>query len=115
MKTLWLMVNLIDVTQFKEIVFDVKSKSILHTEMAKNPFVKRGIVVDLSAYDQSKHLRTSGDYTHMGYSSPSLFHSPSASVWGPHGYMAPTPSPPSSSLFALVRRNEDVLGCNIVL
>lgn len=44
-----------------------------------------GIVADSSAYDQSKRLRTGGDYTHTGYSSPSPFHPPPAPVWGPHG------------------------------
>ncbi|XP_027125349.1 U2 small nuclear ribonucleoprotein B'' [Coffea eugenioides] len=78
----------------RDLVFDAESNSILHTEMAKkNLFVKRGIVADSNAYDQSKRLRTGGDYTHTGYSSPSLFHPPPAPVWGPHGYMAPAPPP----------------------
>nr|XP_023885104.1 U1 small nuclear ribonucleoprotein A isoform X1 [Quercus suber] len=80
----------------QEMVFDAESKSVLHTEMAKkNLFVKRGIVADSSPYDQSKRLRTGGDYTHTGYTSPSPFHPPPpAHVWGPHGYMAPPPPPP---------------------
>lgn len=45
-----------------------------------------GIVADPSAYDQSKRLRTGGDYTHTGYSSASPFHHPPAPVWGPHGW-----------------------------
>ncbi|KAK7851456.1 rna-binding protein with multiple splicing 2 [Quercus suber] len=54
-----------------------------------------GIVADSSPYDQSKRLRTGGDYTHTGYTSPSPFHPPPpAHVWGPHGYMAPPPPPP---------------------
>ncbi|KAK3018310.1 hypothetical protein RJ639_002928, partial [Escallonia herrerae] len=78
----------------QDMVFDAESKSVLHTEMAKkNLFVKRGIVADSNAYDQSKRMRTGGDYTHTGYSSPSHFHAPPAPVWGPHGYMAPTPPP----------------------
>lgn len=45
-----------------------------------------GIVADSSPYDQSKRLRTGGDYTHTGYTSPSPFHPPPpAHVWGPHG------------------------------
>ncbi|XAR74041.1 hypothetical protein NMG60_11008200 [Bertholletia excelsa] len=76
----------------QELVFDAESNSVLHTEMAKkNLFVKRGIVADSTAYDQSKRMRTGGDYTHTGYSSPSPFHPPPAPVWGPHGYMAPAP------------------------
>ncbi|CAK9146060.1 unnamed protein product [Ilex paraguariensis] len=78
----------------QDMVFDAESKSLLHTEMAKkNLFVKRGIVADSNAYDQSKRMRTGGDYTHSGYSSPSPFHPPPAPVWGPHGYMAPAPPP----------------------
>ncbi|XP_065853130.1 cell wall integrity protein scw1 [Euphorbia lathyris] len=78
----------------QDMVFDTESKSVLHTEMAKkNLFVKRGIVADSNAYDQSKRLRTGGDYSHTAYTSPSPFHPPPAPVWGPHGYMAPTPPP----------------------
>lgn len=44
-----------------------------------------GIVADSNAYDQSKRMRTGGDYTHTGYSSPSPFHQPPAPVWGHHG------------------------------
>lgn len=78
----------------QEMIFDAETKSVLHTEMAKkNLFVKRGIVADTNAYDQSKRLRTGGDYTHTGYSAPSPFHAPAAPVWGPHGYMAPPPPP----------------------
>ncbi|GFY97278.1 RNA-binding (RRM/RBD/RNP motifs) family protein [Actinidia rufa] len=79
----------------QELVFDAESKYMLHTEMAKkNLFVKRGIVADSNAYDQSKRMRTGGDYTHTGYSSPSLFHPPPAPVWASHGYMTPPPPPP---------------------
>ncbi|XWS20786.1 hypothetical protein CRYUN_Cryun31cG0132500 [Craigia yunnanensis] len=78
----------------QEMVFDAESKSVLHIEMAKkNLFVKRGIVTDSNAYDQSKRLRTGGDYSHSAYTTPSPFHPPPAPVWGPHGYMAPTPPP----------------------
>ncbi|KAG8499233.1 hypothetical protein CXB51_005740 [Gossypium anomalum] len=75
----------------QEMVFDAESKSLLHVEMAKkNLFVKRGIVTDSDAYDQTKRLRTGGNYSHSPYTSPSPFHPP-APVWGPHGYMTPTP------------------------
>ncbi|XP_020886951.1 U1 small nuclear ribonucleoprotein A [Arabidopsis lyrata subsp. lyrata] len=78
----------------QHLVFDAESKSVIHTEMAKkNLFVKRGIVGDSNAYDQSKRLRTGGDCTHSVYS-PSPFHPPPPPVWGPpHGYMAPAPPP----------------------
>ncbi|KAI3671675.1 hypothetical protein L1987_87415 [Smallanthus sonchifolius] len=52
-----------------------------------------GIVADPNSFDQSKRMRTGGDYTHAGFSSPSPFHPPPAPVWGPHGYMAPPPPP----------------------
>ncbi|KAL4584521.1 hypothetical protein LXL04_009124 [Taraxacum kok-saghyz] len=78
----------------QDMVFDAESKSVLHTEMAKkNLFVKRGIVADPNTFDQSKRMRTGGDYTHTGFSSPSPFHPPPPPVWGPHGYMAPPPPP----------------------
>ena len=44
-----------------------------------------GIVTDSNAYDQSKRLRTGGDYSHSAYTTPSPFHPPPAPVWGPHG------------------------------
>ncbi|MBA0778925.1 hypothetical protein Gotri_003211, partial [Gossypium trilobum] len=76
----------------QEMVFDAESKSVLHIEMAKkNLFVKRGIVADSNSYDQSKRLRTGGDYSHSAYTTPPPFHPPPAPVWGPHGYLSPTP------------------------
>ncbi|XXG51693.1 hypothetical protein AAC387_Pa03g0209 [Persea americana] len=78
----------------QDMVFDTEAKSVLHTEMAKkNLFVKRGVVTDPTAVDQSKRLRTGGDYTHTGYPSPAAFHPAPAPVWGPHGYMTPPPAP----------------------
>lgn len=90
----------------QELVFDAECKSILHTEMAKkNLFVKRGVVsdanpVDQSKVDQSKRLRTGGDYTHTGYPNPSPLHpaplaplAPLPPVWRHQGYMAPPPLP----------------------
>ncbi|XP_051116967.1 uncharacterized protein LOC127241793 [Andrographis paniculata] len=77
----------------QDMVFDADSKSVLHTEMAKkNLFVKRGIVADSNAYDQSKRMRIGGDYTHTAYST-SPFHPSPQAVWGPHGYMVPAPPP----------------------
>ncbi|KAH0904017.1 hypothetical protein HID58_043520 [Brassica napus] len=79
----------------QHLVFDAESKSVLHAEMAKkNLFVKRGIVGDSNAYDQSKRLRTGGgDCTHSVYS-PSPFHPPPPQVWGPpHGYLSPAAPP----------------------
>ncbi|KAB5539161.1 hypothetical protein DKX38_016694 [Salix brachista] len=54
--------------------------------------VCNGIVADSNAYDQSKRLRTGGDYSHTTYTTPSPFHPPPP-VWGPHGYMTPAPPP----------------------
>ncbi|XP_058728733.1 cell wall integrity protein scw1 [Vicia villosa] len=83
----------------QEMLFDHESKSVLHTEMAKkNLFVKRG--ADAGAFDQSKRLRTAGNYTHTAYVTPSPFHPPPPSVWGPHGYMAPPPPPPAYDPYA---------------
>ncbi|KAE8664538.1 hypothetical protein F3Y22_tig00112759pilonHSYRG00020 [Hibiscus syriacus] len=76
----------------QDMIFDAESKSVLHIEMAKkNLFVKRGIVADSNSYDQSKRLRTGGDYSHSAYTTPTPFHPPPVPVWGPHGYLAPTP------------------------
>ncbi|XP_022723584.1 LOW QUALITY PROTEIN: RNA-binding protein with multiple splicing 2-like [Durio zibethinus] len=78
----------------QEMVFDAESKSVLHIEMAKkNLFVKRGIVTDSNAYNQSKNLCETGVISHNAYATPPPFHLPPAPVWGPHGYMATTPPP----------------------
>ncbi|KMZ72444.1 putative RNA-binding protein with multiple splicing [Zostera marina] len=70
------------------LVFDPDKNSVLHAEMAKkNLFIKRGVVTDPNTFDQSKRLRTGGDYTHTGYPSPSHFHPhphpPPPPIWGP--------------------------------
>ncbi|KAK6128101.1 hypothetical protein DH2020_038155 [Rehmannia glutinosa] len=77
----------------------LESKSVLHTEMAKkNLFVKRGIVADSNSYDQSKRMRTGGDYTHTAYSTSPF--NPPRQLYGDHmgtsgfeTYMAPAPPP----------------------
>ncbi|KAH7674843.1 RNA binding protein (contains RRM repeats) protein [Dioscorea alata] len=116
----------------QDLVFDAETKSVLHTEMAKkNLFVKRGVVNDSSSFDQSKRMRTGGDYTHAGYPSPSPFHPPPAPVWGGHGYIAPPapydpyagypvaqvpmppPTPvPAPSGYAPIQNNKDNAPCN---
>ncbi|KAL5973944.1 hypothetical protein ACLOJK_030603 [Asimina triloba] len=113
----------------QEMMFDSENKSILHTEMAKkNLFVKRG---DSNSYDQSKRLRTGGDYTHTGYPSPAAFHPVAPPVWGPQAYMTqpapydpyggypvppvamPTPAPlPGASGYAPVQNTKDNPPCN---
>lgn len=44
-----------------------------------------GVGADSTSVDQSKRLRTGGDYTHTGYPSPAAFHPAPAPVWAPHG------------------------------
>ncbi|XP_058067880.1 uncharacterized protein LOC131217126 [Magnolia sinica] len=116
----------------QEMVFDTEAKSVLHTEMAKkNLFVKRGVVGDSSSFDQSKRLRTGGDYTHTGYPSPAPFHPAAPPVWGPQGYITqpapydpyggypvpqvamPTPAPlPAPTGYAPVHNTKDNPPCN---
>ncbi|KAL6638716.1 hypothetical protein ACP70R_023575 [Stipagrostis hirtigluma subsp. patula] len=77
----------------QDLVFDAESKAALHTEMAKkNLFVKRGVGTDANAVDQSKRLRTGGDYSHSPYAPPP-FHPPppAVSMWGTAGYIAAPP------------------------
>ncbi|XP_009384887.2 uncharacterized protein LOC103972311 [Musa acuminata AAA Group] len=118
----------------QDLEFDVEMKSALHTEMAKkNLFVKRGVASESSSIDQSKRLRTGGDYTHAGYAAPP-FHPQPTPVWGnPGGYIAPHPPPPydpyggyqvpqvamttppplpASSRYAPVQNNKDNPPCN---
>ncbi|XP_077238268.1 RNA-binding (RRM/RBD/RNP motifs) family protein [Tasmannia lanceolata] len=86
----------------QNMVFDPESNSVLRTEMAKkNLFVKRGVVADPNSFDQSKRLRTGGDYTHSGYPSPATqviqtpFHPAPTPVWAPQVYsVGPVPPPP---------------------
>lgn len=83
----------------QDMVFDSENKSVLHIEMAKkNLFAKRGGVADVNI-DQSKRMRTGGDYTHAAYPAPAPapapihFHPPPQPVWGHQGYMPPPPPP----------------------
>ncbi|OAY82399.1 RNA-binding protein with multiple splicing 2 [Ananas comosus] len=79
----------------QDLVFDSETKSALHTEMAKkNLFVKRGVSTDPNPIDQSKRLRTGGDYGNTGYQAPPLFHQSPTPVWGTSSYMAPPPPYP---------------------
>ncbi|XP_008782084.1 cell wall integrity protein scw1 [Phoenix dactylifera] len=116
----------------QDLVFDAETKSVLHTEMAKkNLFVKRGVVADSNSIDQSKRLRTGGDYTHAGYPAPPFHTPPPPPVWGTPGYMAPpapydpyggypvpqvsmpTPAPvPAPSGYAPVQNTKDNPPCN---
>ncbi|KAG0476634.1 hypothetical protein HPP92_013475 [Vanilla planifolia] len=114
----------------QDLLFDSETKSTLHTEMAKkNLFVKRGVGTDFSTLDQSKRMRTVGDYAHTGYLSPSAFHPQSAPFWPAPSYMAPpapydpyggyvnqialpTPPVPTPGGYALVQNTKDNPPCN---
>ncbi|XP_020675434.1 cell wall integrity protein scw1 [Dendrobium catenatum] len=118
-------------TALQDLVFDADSKSALHTEMAKkNLFVKRGVGADFSSFDQSKRIRTGGEYAQSGYPSPPLHPQP-ASLWATSGYMAPpvlyapyggypvtqvalpTPAPvPPPTVYAPVQNTKDNPPCN---
>ncbi|KAG0523136.1 hypothetical protein BDA96_07G098000 [Sorghum bicolor] len=80
----------------QDMVFDAETQVALHTEMAKkNLFVKRGVGIDANAVDQSKRLRTGGDYTHSPYAPPFHPPPPAVSMWGTPGYItAPPPYNP---------------------
>ncbi|KAG0452111.1 hypothetical protein HPP92_025865, partial [Vanilla planifolia] len=90
---------------------------------------------DFNSLDQSKRLRTGGDYAHNGYplsnASPSPFHPQPAPFWAAPGYMPPpapydpygrytithvalpTPVPfPASSGYASVQNTKDNPPCN---
>nr|ACG40041.1 cell wall integrity protein scw1 [Zea mays]ACG40658.1 cell wall integrity protein scw1 [Zea mays] len=83
-------------TALQDMVFDAETKVALHTEMAKkNLFVKRCVGIDANAVDQSKRLRTGGDYTHSPYAPPFHPPPPAVSMWGTPGYItAPPPYNP---------------------
>lgn len=73
----------------QDLLFDEEQKSVLHTEMAKkNLFVKRGVGADFSSLDQSKRIRTGGEYAPSGFTSPP-FHPQPTALWPASGYMAP--------------------------
>ncbi|KAK1608660.1 hypothetical protein QYE76_032333 [Lolium multiflorum] len=116
----------------QDLVFDAETNSKLHIEMAKkNLFIKRGVGADANPMDQSKRLRTGGDYTHSPYAPPP-FHPPppAVSMWGTAGYLAapppynpyaaypvppvpmtsPSPVPPTA--YAPVQNTKDNPPCN---
>uniref|UniRef100_A0A0C9SA94 TSA: Wollemia nobilis Ref_Wollemi_Transcript_4376_1943 transcribed RNA sequence n=1 Tax=Wollemia nobilis TaxID=56998 RepID=A0A0C9SA94_9CONI len=77
----------------QNLVFDAEKNSILRAEMAKkNLYVKRGVpgvASDANSFDQSKRMRTGGDYNPAAYPAPGTYVPQPASLWGPQGYMAP--------------------------
>ncbi|KAL0906407.1 hypothetical protein M5K25_024899 [Dendrobium thyrsiflorum] len=77
----------------QDMVFDAETKCTINAEMAKkNLFVKRGVGADFRSFDQSKRLRTGGDFAHSCFQSPSPFNPQPVAVWATPGYMAP-PAP----------------------
>nr|ADE77187.1 unknown [Picea sitchensis] len=113
----------------QNLVFDADTNSVLRAEMAKkNLYVKR--VSDTNNFDQSKRMRTGGDYTPAAYHAPGTFVSPPASVWGPQTYMAsstasydpyggypvaqvpPVPIPVAPAGYAPVQNMKDNPPCN---
>ncbi|XP_010928627.1 uncharacterized protein [Elaeis guineensis] len=114
----------------QDLVFDAETNSVLHTEMAKkNLFVKR--VANSSSVDQSKRLRTGGDYNYASYPTPPFHPPPPPPVYGTPGYMAPsapydpyggypvpqvsmpTPAPmPAPSGYSPIQNTKDNPPCN---
>lgn len=78
------------------LVFDPEANSVLRAEMAKkNLYVKRGVTgvgVETSGYDQSKRLRTVGDYTRSPYVPGGAYPGPglSPTSWVPQSYIPAT-------------------------
>ncbi|KAH7422163.1 hypothetical protein KP509_13G094100 [Ceratopteris richardii] len=79
----------------QNLVFDYETNSTLRAEMAKkNLYVKRGVTgmgTEAQLFDQSKRLRTAGDYT-PHYGPPGPFGAPSPASWVPQSYMSPLPA-----------------------
>ncbi|XP_020599026.1 RNA-binding protein with multiple splicing [Phalaenopsis equestris] len=118
-------------TALQDLVFDSATNSTLHIEMAKkNLFVKRGMGADFSSLDQSKRIRTGGEYAQSGYPSPP-FPPQTPSLWTTSGYMAPPvlyapyggypvtqvalPTPvsvPAPTVYAPVQNTKDNPPCN---
>eukprot|EP00252_Welwitschia_mirabilis_P027811 TRINITY_DN967_c0_g2_i1.p1 TRINITY_DN967_c0_g2~~TRINITY_DN967_c0_g2_i1.p1 ORF type:complete len:305 (-),score=58.71 TRINITY_DN967_c0_g2_i1:188-1102(-) len=112
----------------QNLVFDFETKCVLQAEMAKKNLIKR--VSDINNSDQSKRMRTVGDYTSAPYPGPGTFVSPAAAVWGPQNYMAapaapynpygvynvpqvaPVPLPVAPSGYAPVQNMKDNPPCN---
>ncbi|KAH7426138.1 hypothetical protein KP509_11G086500 [Ceratopteris richardii] len=78
----------------QNLVFDLETSSTLRAEMAKkNLYVKRGVTgmgTETPPFDQSKRLRTAGDYTSQ-YAPPGGF-APAPASWVPQSYIPPAGS-----------------------
>lgn len=77
----------------QNLVFDHDTNSTLRAEMAKkNLYVKRGVTgmgTETPPYDQSKRLRTGGDFTTSHYAPPGAFAAPPPTSWVPQSFMPP--------------------------
>eukprot|EP00249_Psilotum_nudum_P007051 c20272_g1_i1 orf=522-1514(+) len=76
----------------QNLVFDAETNSVLRAEMAKkNLYVKRGvtgITTDIPSLDQSKRMRTGGDFNPNAYAVPGVFVPAAPPIWGPQGYVS---------------------------
>ncbi|KAH7434789.1 hypothetical protein KP509_06G034500 [Ceratopteris richardii] len=77
----------------QNLMFDYETNSVLRAEMAKkNLFVKRGVTgtgAVAQAFDQSKRLRTAGNYTPSHYAPPGAYGAPTPASWVPQSYVPP--------------------------
>eukprot|EP00250_Pteridium_aquilinum_P008251 c17803_g2_i1 orf=1442-2404(-) len=77
----------------QNLVFDHETNSTLRAEMAKkNLYVKRGVTgmgTETPPFDQSKRLRTGGDFTTSHYAPPGAFAAPPPTSWVPQSFMPP--------------------------
>lgn len=83
----------------QNLVFDPETNSVLRAEMAKkNLYVKRGVignpVESAPVFDPSKRMRTVGDFSSPGFSSPSPAYMQTPPAWAPQSYIASPPPPP---------------------
>eukprot|EP00250_Pteridium_aquilinum_P008249 c17803_g1_i1 orf=1223-2176(-) len=80
----------------QNLVFDPEANSVLRAEMAKkNLYVKRGVTgtgVETPGYDQSKRLRTVGDYSRPPYVPGGAYPGPGSTPngWVPQSYIPAT-------------------------
>ncbi|KAI5056512.1 hypothetical protein GOP47_0028330 [Adiantum capillus-veneris] len=121
----------------QNLVFDPETNSVLRAEMAKkNLYVKRGVTgagVEPTGYDQSKRLRTVGDYTRGPYVPGGAYPGPmpAPTSWVPQSYipapydpyagygmpppvqpLTPIPTALAPSGYAPVQNNKDNPPCN---
>lgn len=73
----------------QNLVFDAEENSVLRAEMAKkNLYVKRGVNAETPPFDQSKRLRTGGDFNLSPYAPPGAFSATTPANWGSQSYIS---------------------------